>query len=200
MHGTALADLRPRRAIAPAAVLLLAHAAALPGCVDANNRLSVGAEPTEIKFEALSGPQPLAAADAPADAAFQRPDDAPSVVSLDRANWEPRALTQPVDYTLHRPHYRVPSRYPDRLPRERGLHPTADTALDLSCRSDNQQAWQALGAPLGAFVEGLSIPFRLIFEPQCGVWRSPDVAYERIPSPPPAPAPAPETLPVAQSR
>ncbi|MCC6677557.1 MAG: hypothetical protein IT436_10470 [Phycisphaerales bacterium] len=192
----------PRLALGAGSLFLgFALPATLPGCVDANNRLSVGAEPKEIRFEALNGAQPLAASDAtPTDSAFQRPDDAPSVFSLDRTNWESRELAQPVDYTLHRPHYRVPSRVPNVLPRERGEFPTANTALDLSCRSDGQQAWQALGAPLGAFAEGLSIPFRLIMEPQSAVWRSPDLAYQRIPAtvaaaepiePPPGAPPAP---------
>lgn len=176
------------------ALALSAGLAVLPflsGCVDANNRLAVGVEPQQIRFEALNGVQPLATDGAtPIQGDFQRADDAPSLVSLDRANWDSRTLAQPVDYTLHRPHYRVPSSYPDKLPRERGEFPTPDSALDLACRSENQQAWQALGAPLGAFVEGLSIPFRLIFEPQTGVWRSPDVAYQRAPLAAPAAIPA----------
>lgn len=194
------------RALARVTIAALAIPALLTGCVDANNRLAVGSSPTEtIKFEAISGSQPLAAGDAaPSDTAFQRADDAPSVVSLDRANWDSRVLAQPVDYTLHRPHYRVPTRYPNKIARERGDYPTAETALDLACRSDGQQAWQALGAPLGAFVEGLSIPVRLIFEPQCGVWRSPDLAYDRVPpaAPPAAPVEAPpgaDTTPVPGS-
>lgn len=171
---------------------------ALPGCVDANNRLQVGAAPDQVKFEALEGAQPLAEEPAAGEAAFLRPDDPPSVVSLDRANWEPRSLDQPVDYTLHRPHYRAVTTYPNRLPRERGEFPTAITALDLSCESDDQQAWHALTAPFGAMLEGLAIPFRLIVEPQTTVWRSPDQAYQRVPATiPPPPVVEPGKPPVS---
>ena len=34
----------------------------------------------------------------------------------------------------------------------------------------------------GALVEGLAIPFRLFVEPQTTVWRSPDQAYQRVPT------------------
>lgn len=163
---------------------LAASAWMLSACVDANNRLTIG---DDLKLEALYGPQPLVESEtgpAPA-AAFIRPDDAPSVTSLNRDNWEGRTLEVPVDYTRHRPHYRIPWQFADRTARERGEAPTAETALELDCRSGGQHGREGLAAPFIALMEGLSIPVRLFTDPQCNVWRSPDVPYGRAPRPAP---------------
>lgn len=176
----------PRSSARFVALALPSLLVSLGGCVDANNRLSLGAGDQQLQLDSLTNAQPLAGVDGnpPSDDVFNRPDDVPTTTSIDRSSWDRQTVLVPVDYTLHRPHYRIPWSATDKTHRERNEFPTALTALEMEHMSANQQSLEGAIAPIFAFVELAAIPFRLITEPQCLEWRSPDVGYGRMPSSP----------------
>ncbi len=154
---------------------------ALTGCVDSNDRLSVG---DALFVEGISPPPFVGVNDAPAS---PRSNDGPSVVALDRNNWPTRDFAVPFDGTRHRPHYQTDLRLTDDLARQRNEYPTLASSLDLNGDELGDHAWwsrlqEAFVLPLYAAGEGLLILPKLVGEPQSLEEWSPSEPYERSPA------------------
>jgi len=150
---------------------------ALSGCAAINNsRLTVG----------NSAPASFTATSAIVESTEQ------SVTGLDRSQWQPMNITITSDGTQHRARLTTNGpRYVDDPARNRGIHPTAGTALDVKSHTGVLIA-EAVAAPLHAALDvPLSLPRIVIAFLQGGVVASPAESYERAPViQPPIPEPA----------
>lgn len=162
----------------------------LAGCVDQNARSVLGdSTPVESLAESPAVPSTFT-------------DDPPSLTSLSRDHWPATEVLVPVDGVGHRPTYRGQPPYAlHRLPRQRGEFPTAETALDLDGHPSRvlgaENATETVAAPLGAAVDAVLIPPRLIVEPQWTTQRSPAWSFQRWPGPAARTLPAAAAAPVA---
>lgn len=165
-------------------IAAIATTGALFGCVDSNDRESIG---REVVLGSLSG------ADTPSPEAVAAggSDDAPSLVSLDRSNWPSETFLVPVDGTDHHPNYTRNLAYTNVTARQRNEQPTPATALELdgTPESDaaNQRLAEAIFSPFWALGEAIAILPRLVIEPQTKVVQSPLESYPRVRIPPALP-------------
>ena len=146
---------------------LAAVVAACSGCVASNQRLTVGNDLLlpAFKHEEI---EPHA-------------NDAPSLLSVGRSEWEPMTIHVPVDGVGHRPTYRTHWLTDRTLARSRGEYPTATTAFEPGKSSSSDQIGEALLSPPNAIFDALSIPVLLFVEPQTAELTSPYRRYERTP-------------------
>jgi hypothetical protein len=157
-------------------VLILAAAMPLAGCVTPeNDRSTVG---RTVRLEALTAaPQPAGTdISVPVGAMIVQE---PSLVGLDRANWQPSLIHVPVDGTAHRPVYAKRVHLANRTARQRGEYPNAETALQLTGGSIWQQQGEAVANHGMAALDTLLLIPRVIWSPPWRIRWSPDVAYER---------------------
>lgn len=162
------------------------------GCVDSNDRLTVG---DTLVVESVTPPAMVDADTAPS---APRADDGPSVVGLDRSNWPSREFSVPFDGTRHHPHYHGELAFTDATARQRNEYPTLSSSLDLDGAETGRQFqdgvdqqfdeswWARLGEvaamPFFALGEGLLIVPKLVGEPQALEEWSPSEPYERSPA------------------
>lgn len=104
----------------------------------------------------------------------------PSLTGVDRSHWDELLYIVPQDGAHHHPRFTtLQPRYADAIPRQRGEHPTAHSALDLSA-DHGGQFWEALSAPVwGAADVVLFIPRALAVGGPGAIVASPDEVYER---------------------
>jgi hypothetical protein len=141
------------------------------GCVmPSNDRMVIG---ESIRMEAIS-PQPAATATKPSEQVI-----VPSLTGVSRANWERTEILLPVDGTAHHPIYARRTTWADKAARQRGMNPTATSALELYAGSEEQQEYEALNNQFRAITDVvLLLPRMLGWRP----WQSrasPDEAYQR---------------------
>jgi len=107
----------------------------------------------------------------------------PSLAGLSRAHWGQMLVSADPDGTQHTSRYSTGSpRYTDGLPRQRGEHPTPESAIDTSAQL-GVQTKAALAAPFhGALDVILFIPRLFVFAPG-EVVASPAIGYERYQQP-----------------
>ncbi|HYE61070.1 MAG TPA: hypothetical protein VD997_03660 [Phycisphaerales bacterium] len=135
--------------------------------------------------------------------------DGPSVVSLTRENWRPMVFTVPVDGVASRRNYTTELHFTDTTARQRGEHPTALSALELSGPTRTEQALEGLVNPFNAFGDAVLMPARMavhwpwreVYSFPPSYWRAPEYVLRRPLTadcalsqehevPPPAQAPA----------
>ncbi len=165
----------------------------LSACVDSNSRTTIG---QTITLPALEPSRPIPE---------EYPQDGPSLAGLDRSNWGAMTFLVPVDGTHHRPTYADALFLTDVTRRQRGEYPTIESALDLDgseqgTTASHQRFAEGFIVPARAMLDAVTIPVRLIGEPQTWEMVSPRDSYERQPTnrallfPPPLPDPVrPET-------
>lgn len=129
----------PIRLIPPSRILALTALSTLTlwlgqGCASVNqNRLSIGGEPvpafTRIEAHAPAG--------------------GPSLIAGTRDHWEATTIVVPVDGTRHQPTYTRSQPNYQSTPRATGVHPDADSALDLASPG-GPQFWEAVAGPFHA--------------------------------------------------
>jgi hypothetical protein len=156
--------------------LVVGTVALLAGCVTPqNDRITQG---RTVRVETLV-PSPLrpAGPDIAVPVGSLLPQE-PSVVALDRGNWETTVFRLPVDGTAHRLTYAKRLHVASRTARQRGEYPNAETALQLSGGSIWQQHAE-LANHAGAAVDLLLLLPRMVWAQPWRVRWSPDVAWER---------------------
>jgi hypothetical protein len=141
------------------------------GCVvAANDTMGTG---ETVRLEAFA-PQPKPSPATPAEQVI-----APSLTGISRANWEPTQILIPVDGTAHHPIYARRTTWADKTARQRGMNPTATSALELYSGSEQQQEYEALNNQARALSDVvLMLPRMLAWRPW-GLRASPDEAYQR---------------------
>lgn len=149
------------------AAALACIVAAASGCVGSNHRLTIGDDLLLPAFEH--------------EVIEARSDDAPSLLSVTRSEWEPKTIHVPVDGVGHRPTYRTHGLTDHTLARSRGEYPTATTAFELGLSSSPDQIGEAFLAPANVMFDALSIPVLLFVEPQTAELTSPYREFERTP-------------------
>jgi hypothetical protein len=182
------------RAFISVAGVAVCLAAFLSGCISLeNDRDTVG---RGLKLEAFESPRAPEQAVVPADLV------APSVVAIERDNWQKTEILVPVDGTAHRPTYSRREDATNKSRRQRELYPTATSSLELSAGSEGQQQSEAFYNVARALSDIVFLPFRMLWR---APWRtdvSPEDAYVRYGHPELAPGqrpPLPEdTDPFAQ--
>jgi hypothetical protein len=149
----------------------------LGGCITpANDRITLG---RDVRIESLA-PAPARPAGPELAAPVGTPiTQDPSLLGLDRANWQPTTIQVPVDGIAHRPIYAKRLHIASRTARQRGEYPNGESALQLTGGSIWQQQAEALANPLVAASDLLLFIPRLVLVPPWRVQSSPDVAYER---------------------
>lgn len=153
------------------------------GCVvPANDRLAIG---DSVRLEALT-PQPAAAPAGPSEQIVT-----PSLTGISRENWERTEILLPVDGTVHHPIYARRTMWADQAARQRGMNPTAASALELYAGSEEQQEYEALNNQFRAVTDVVLLLPRMLAWRPWGLRESPDEAYQRYwhperPVPPPA--------------
>lgn len=104
------------------------------GCARVNeNRLSIGGESIHTFTK---GEAPVAAS-------------GPSLIAGARDHWEPTSIVVPIDGTQHQPTYTRSQPNYQSTPRATGVHPTADSSLDLASPT-GPQVWEAVAGPFHA--------------------------------------------------
>ena len=159
-----------RRWLRAAAAALIVAAATLGGCVDSNQRSTIG---TTVKPKALEP-----------GLGTMRENDGPSLVSINRSEWETVVFEVPSDGVGHRPTYRTYWLTDQSNARKRGEFPTAMTAFDTGRSGDWSQTQEAMLAPINSVFDAASIPVLLFVEPQTREQTSPYRAFERTPKRP----------------
>lgn len=162
------------------------------GCTQFNERNTIG-QSTQINPINQTGQAP----------AIDMTDDATSISSLDRSSWQKTQFLVPVDGAGHQPTGRHDYREVVFTNRQKGIYPTAESAMDLDGKPQREilgeEIAETAGAPLVAMLDLISMPVRLVFDPPTRLKRSPSWNYERWPThAAPAPAAAPEA-PAAES-
>jgi hypothetical protein len=156
--------------------ITVAVGAALAGCVTPeNDRITLGRAVQIGAFVPTTAP---AGADMAAPVGTAMVQE-PSVIGLDRSNWEPTRFHQPVDGTAHRLQYSKRLHVARRTARQRGEYPSAESALELSGGSTWQQQAEAAGSHAIAAADLLLLLPRMVWTPPWRVRWSPDVGYER---------------------
>ncbi|MFI4896939.1 MAG: hypothetical protein ACIARR_03855 [Phycisphaerales bacterium JB059] len=103
---------------------------------------------------------------------------APSVRGLDRSNWGATTIRVPVDGTVHRATYTRTVLYDDSLARQKGLFPTAETALETE-GDRGMGAAEIAAQPGWALIDAALIPIRVAMSPPWKPVQSPRVNYKR---------------------
>ena len=101
-----------------------------------------------------------------------------SVIGLDRSNWGATTIRVPVDGTVHRATYARTVLYDDSLARQKGLFPTAETALETE-GSAGMGAAEIAAQPGWALIDAALIPIRVAMSPPWKPVQSPRVNYKR---------------------
>lgn len=104
----------------------------------------------------------------------------PSVVSLLRLEWQPINFIVPVDGTVHGPTWRIDAVAGDANARQRSLHPTLDSALQLGSSRRGQRV-EAIASPFVATGNVLVMPVLMFTTPPFDSYVSPSRAslYKR---------------------
>lgn len=160
-----------RTAAGTTAALLLLLAS---GCTPFNERAAIG-QGTEIDPINQTGQAP----------AITTTDDPPSITSLDRSGWTKQTFLVPVDGAGHQPTGRHDYSEVKFTDRQKGIYPTAETALDLDGKPEHrilsEEITESVGGPIVGVYDVVTMPFRLIFDPPTRLRRSPGWDYERWP-------------------
>lgn len=99
-----------------------------------------------------------------ANAVKLEPASGPSLTTIDRADWEATTIRVPQDTVEHHPHFtQMQPRYANATLRQRGGHPTADSAFDLGAEP-GAQVWEMLSAPFWAGTDIALFPLRAVHE------------------------------------
>lgn len=187
----------PRRQQPPTTATRLAACAAIAasafatGCTSERNTRLTLADSVEISTLQPSPPQEFPPHFEPVE---------PSVVSIDRANWQRTEFLVPVDGIIHTPFHANHFRWADQLPRQREEYPTPESALDRTHpRAEMRQIVEGIFAPAVAASDIILFLPRTFARPY-NLRISPKEIYERTPprrvrdAPYPA-QPAPQTPP-----
>lgn len=158
----------------PAALLSALLAVAAAGCAHKYNERPVLGGSTEIPAitgESVETTDPAAAWPGPGE----------PTTSLDRGSWPVTRFVVPVDGTAHEPTLRRGLGLLDATPRQRGLMPTAASALELD--GGPALAGEAAAAHLLAFGSLFVLPLRGAANPVWDVRQSlsPAEVYKRTP-------------------
>lgn len=105
-------------------------------------------------------------------------DSAVSVTGLDRSNWGATTIRVPVDGTVHRATYTRRVLYDDSLARQKGLFPTAETALETE-GDRGMGAAEIAAQPGWALIDAALIPIRVAMSPPWKPVQSPRANYKR---------------------
>lgn len=182
MRGMMACDMSRRVGVGAMALV----AALAGGCAGIDNSRVVvgGEEPPALVAPSEGGDETLVEA------------AEPSLDGLDRGHWASVDVEVKPDGTQHAPRLTTNGpRYADRPSRNRGLHPTVRTALDLE--SDGFGQWsEALAAPFHAGADVvLALPRMMIGLLRGGVVASPAERYQRF-TPSDGPTIEPERAPI----
>jgi hypothetical protein len=160
---------RPTRPRTLTITLAALPALALTACGlrDANHRTILGGS---ASFSELAHDAPAAA---------ERHDPA-SVLGPDRGTWVPTVFAVPVDGTVHGPIRTRRLALTRATPRQKGLEPTLDSALDLNGAAGAQAA-EGFIAPLAAGLDAALLPVSLALRPPPAATTSPRTLYKRYP-------------------
>ncbi|MEZ6234958.1 MAG: hypothetical protein R3B68_12290 [Phycisphaerales bacterium] len=152
------------------ALVLIAGAACLTGCIKAQND----------RFD-VAGRMPAALEAGPTTPG--RAGDAPSVVSLDRANWSPTAYEIDNHGVHHNATYARRNTRFGVSARASGAYPTVAEALSLpGGPSESEQIYDAVTWPIVIAPATVAVPLGFIVEPQgMDIQRSPQWEYDRRP-------------------
>lgn len=167
-------------------VMAAAVSGMVSGCVTpSNDRVTTGHGPRGAKMEAFTADSGRAGRrDAPAP----QSSAGPSLQGISRDNWTATTYLVPVDGTAHRPTYTRRVIGTNSAARQRREMPTADTALELTQGSGNDQALEALLQQGNAALDVVLLPIRLVWQPPWTTMWSPDESAARFPSSRPRPA------------
>lgn len=102
----------------------------------------------------------------------------PSLAGVDRTNWATTSITVAGDGVQHAPTWRTEQPAYAHTPRTDGLHPTAQTALDLEAPSGVYIA-EGVAAPFHAATDVVLLIPRMFSSPPSAVRVSPRAPYER---------------------
>lgn len=118
-----------------------------------------------------------------------READAPSVTSLERANWAESEFLVGNDYVTHRPTYARRNTRFEVSSRASGEYPTLAEAITLPRGpSESEQVYDSVTWPLLIMPAAFLVPVGMIFEPWFAVaHESPSWEYQRHPQNRPAP-------------
>jgi hypothetical protein len=109
---------------------------------------------------------------------------APSVVAIDRTNWEIMRVTVPNDLAAHQPIYTRSLHENDEIARNRGLYPTAVSANQVTHpTSHDAQLLEAAEAPFAAAADILLFIPRAVMNPPWETVRTGTEPYRRVPAP-----------------
>lgn len=176
---------------------LLIVAAALPmsGCLmDQNARLTLGQdvlleafEPdplaaTDVEGSAVAAPDAPPAADPeapPSGIVMLAPVPPPSVVALNREDWDRTVLLVPVDQTYHAPTYAIRLDHLPRSERAPYAYPTPIEAATVPEGGIKGQVVETLVTPALAVGNAALIVPWAFFQPPWSVQTSPRIEYER---------------------
>lgn len=156
-------------------LLAIAVAILAGGCISPqNDRAVIG---TDLRLEALMPVAPSTATkEVPASSLALRQ---PSVISVDRTNWQPMILMVPVDGTAHNPSYVRHVVFASSTARQRRDYPTILSSLELTGGSETDQQFEAVSNwGMGALDILMIIPRMIIQAPTRTRW-SPSEAYAR---------------------
>lgn len=117
-------------------------------------------------------------------------DDSPSLLSLDRTNWAPTVVVSPVDGVAAHRSYANEGFIARATARQRGDHPNALSALDLSGTTRVEQWAESWLNPGIAFLDvALLVPRMVIHQPweeaytfPSQYWRAPATVLRRLPA------------------
>ena len=154
------------------ATLLLA--AALSGCASPeNDRMTLG---QSVRLETFSpaAPPPQSEADAAAAQVATR-----SITGMSRSNWAMTPILVPVDGVYHRQTYAKRLSGTDSTRRQRREFPTANSALELTEGSEEDQQGEAVVNVLLAASDVILLIPRALVDWPLKQRISPDEAYER---------------------
>lgn len=163
-----------RRAVGSIAIAI-ALAGCLGACTQQNTRTVIGS--SQVKSASAELPAISGAAERSEGRAK---GDGPSVTSLSRADWETIHVNMPVDGTYATRTYAREYFIADSTQRQRGTYPSLGSALDLSGDSTNDRRLEAAVAPLGALMDLVSMPVRLIMASPATEVRSLPRSYVRV--------------------
>jgi hypothetical protein len=157
------------------AVMPVVVCVAMSGCISPeNDRDTIGRSTKLENFEAAK----------PAESVVVPPAlAAPSVIGVERENWQKTVVLAPVDGTAHKPTYARRIIGTDKTRRQKNLYPTATSALELGGGSEGQQQSEMLYNQAMALGDLIFWPFRMIWRAPWRTDASPDEAYSRYAHP-----------------
>lgn len=154
-------------------VPLIAIALSLTGCaVEDNYRLAVGdSVPLQALPPVVADERTGMIGSSDHDAI---PGDGPSIVGLDRGNFEPVQFLVPIDKTYHHPHYTLPITTLDSQARQRGEFPTHESVLEQNEPSALETLYEYVAVPAWSIVEFAWMVPSLVFNGPWTTTSSPD--------------------------